>query len=82
MTEPPHGHRRRVQRHRGIGAHAVEDQRKAAAAAPRAQDAALSLRLAEASVSRSPGRHARSSSVAGVSSPPVETPAYQWSSGA
>ena len=82
MTEPPHGHRRRVQRHRGIGAHAVEDQREAAAAAPRAQDAALSLRLAEASVSRSPGRHAPSSSVAGVSSPPVETPAYQWSSGA
>ena len=64
MTEPPHGHRRRVQRHRGIGAHAVEDQREAAAAAPRAQDAALSLRLAEASVSRSPGRHARSSSKA------------------
>ena len=59
-------HRRRVQRHRGIGAHAVEDQREAAAAAPRAQDAALSLRLAEASVSRSPGRHARSSSEASI----------------
>jgi hypothetical protein len=36
---------------------------------------ALSLRLAEASVSRTPGRHARSSSGAGTSSAPSETPA-------
>jgi len=46
-----------------------------------AEDAAPSLRLAEASVSRSPGRHARTSSRAGVSSRPVKTPAYQRSSG-
>jgi hypothetical protein len=42
--------------------------------------AALSLCRRSRRVPREP-RHARCSSVGGVSSPPVETPAYQWSSG-